>query len=247
MSTLLTIAVANVQAGVGTTDDVFHYITTWWKYWLPHSDRPLQKTGEMMKREGVDLGFLIEVSGSSLQSGYRSQNDVVADSAELDKRKFFTTKEFRLFTHEGLGIISRHTITNPKIHPLQKGILSWFLAEGTIEIDGKKITLFLAHLALGPKVRAAQFRQIAEIVKNTSGPIILAGDFNETREEPFEMLLHETSLKHSCPARTFPSWKPKHSFDRILLTNDFTVIKQYIPQSETVSDHLPFVVHAELK
>src|SRR4051812_36725302 len=103
MNTPLTICVANVQAGVGTTGGMLHYITTWWKYWLPHSDRPLMKTGEMMKRENVDLGFLIEVSGPSLQTGFNSQNDIVAESGGLSERQFFTEKLPNRLTQEGLG------------------------------------------------------------------------------------------------------------------------------------------------
>lgn len=188
MPTPINICVTNVQAGVGTTKGAWQYAPTMWKYWLPHSDRPLMQTGQMMKRERVDLGFLVEVSGPSLQTGFRSQTDLVADSAELEHRHFFTEKDpFRL-TQEGLGIISRFRLSEPKLHRLRRGIQSWFLAESTLEIEAKKITLFLAH-----------------------------------------------------------PWKPRHAFDRILLSEEFDVLGWHIPHSEIVSDHLPLIARVELK
>lgn len=246
MPTPLTICVANVQSGVCNTKGFLEYPFVMWKYWLPHSNAPLIKAGEMMKRENVDLSFLIEVSGPSLQSGYRNQNDVIANSAGLGERQFFTMKEPKRLAQEGLGIISHFPLPNHKIHPLSRGILTWYLGESCIEINGKKITLFIAHLALGSKVRAKQFKEIAGILKSVKGPIILAGDFNEPTDAPFEMLQRETSLKHSCSAKTFPSWKPRYQFDRILLSQEFRVIDQYVPQGELISDHLPFIVKAEL-
>lgn len=242
----LTISVANLQAGVATTKGLAHYLTTWWKYWLPHSDKPLKQAGEIMKHEGVDISFLIEVSGKSFHSGYRSQPDVVANAAGLENRQFFTTKKFTFFTHEGLSILSKYPLSNPQIHPLKKGILDWPMAECTVEIEGKKITLFLAHLALGPRVRKIQFQQIADILKNRQGPIILAGDFNEAHEDSFEMLLRETSLKYSCSEKSFPSWKPKHAFDRILFSGELKPTHQFIPEGPKLSDHLPLVVKSEL-
>jgi endonuclease/exonuclease/phosphatase family metal-dependent hydrolase len=94
-------------------------------------------------------------------------------------------------------------------------------------------------------VRKIQFQQIAEIIKSRQGPIILAGDFNEAGESPFEMLLRETSLKHSCSAKTFPSWRPQHAFDRILLSKEFTPTDQFVPEGPKLSDHLPLVVKTE--
>ena len=247
MPTPLTICTFNLQSGVATTGGIWNYFTTIWKYWLPHSDEPLIKAGEMMKREGVDLGFLVEVSGPSLQSGYKIQNDIVGDAAKLDQRQFYTMKKPRRITQEGLGFISRYPLSNPKIHPLSRGILTWYLVEATLDMNGKKATLFLAHNALGPKVRAKQFREIADIIRDRKGPIILAGDFNEAKEGPFEMLLRETPLTQVYGAKSFPSWKPRGAFDRILFSKEFKITEHYMPKHELVSDHLPYIVKAELE
>lgn len=247
MPTPLTICTFNLQSAVATTKGVWQYPFTIWRYWTPHSDKPLVKAGEMMKREGVDIGFLVEVSGPSLQSGHKIQNDIVGNAANLSERQFFTMKKPRRITQEGLGFVSRYPLSNPKIHPLSRGILTWYLAEATLDVNGKKVTLFLAHNALGPRVRARQFKEIAEIVKQRSGPIILAGDFNESKEEPFQTLLRETPLKKCCGARSFPAWKPRFAFDRILLSKEFRVIEEYAPEGELVSDHLPYLVKVELE
>ncbi len=246
MPTPLTICTYNLQAGVGTTKGVWQYLFTMWKYWLPHSDLPLEKAGEMMKREGIDLGFLVEVSGPSLQSGHHSQNDVVAKSAGLDHRQFFTMKEFRPLTQEGQGVISRYPLSNPKIHRLKRGILTWFLSECTADVNGMEVALFVAHQGLGPRLRSVQFKEIADILKTRIGPMILAGDFNESKEEPFQMLTRETPLTQVYGAKSFPSWRPRSAFDRILLSKEFKVLNHYTPTGELVSDHLPYIVKAEL-
>ena len=247
MPTPLTICTYNLQSAVATTKGIWQYPFTIWKYWLPHSDAPLEKAGLMMKREGVDIAFLVEVSGPSLQSGHKIQNDIVGNSAGLKERLFYSMKKPFRVTQEGLGLISRYPLSNPKIHPLKRGILTWYLGEATMDVNGRQVTLFVAHMALGPKVRAKQFKEMVEIIKDRKGPIVLAGDFNESEEEPFNMLLRETPLTQSCSVKSFPAWKPRHAFDRILLSKEFKVIEQYTPSGELVSDHLPYIVKAELE
>ena len=79
-----------------------------------------------------------------------------------------------------------------------------------------------------------------------TGPMILAGDFNERHPEMLDILLKETPLKHRCTLKTFPSWNPKYPLDYIFLSEEFSVNDCYLPEGQEFSDHKALVVKAEL-
>ncbi|MFA6585618.1 MAG: endonuclease/exonuclease/phosphatase family protein [Candidatus Paceibacterota bacterium] len=246
--TKINIVAINLQSGVGMTKGGFHIPLNTWKYWLPHSHKPISDAGEMIKDEGVDIACVTEITESSIRTGFRSQTDFLARKSGLRNYHFFSMQERgKLFFHEGNAILSKYKVEDADSQLLHVELQNMSLDEAVIEIEGQKITVFVAHLALLKRNREIQIREIIEIVKERKGPIILAGDFNEKHSEAFNILIQETRLKNMCNLKTFPSWNPKHTFDYIFLTEEFNVLGYHVQKSKAFSDHLALIVKAELR
>ena len=243
----LTIAAINLQSGVATTKGNWHYLLTAWKYWLPHSDEPIERAGKMLKEENVDIVCLSEISEKSLCTGFRSQTEILAKSAGMGHWHFFSQQKIgKFFRHEGNAIISRYPIKSAASHPLHKELIGVSLDEAVIEVEGKEVTIFAAHLALTKKHRQIQVKEIIEILKERKGPMILAGDFNEREPVALDVLLRETSLVQKCALLTYPSWNPKYSLDYIFLSKEFSVLDCHVSNSPAFSDHAALVVETEI-
>ncbi len=244
----INIATINLQSGVATTKGILHYVLTGWKYWLPHSDRPIRQAGEMLKQEEIGIACVTEITEKSLRSGFRSQTETLATSADLNNWNFFSSQKLgKFFFYEGNALLSKYPISHPISHPLHIELnMRMALEEATVEIQGQKISIFIAHLALTKRARQIQISEIIEILEDRTGPIILAGDFNERRPGALDILLQQTPLKQICTLKTYPSWDSKYSLDYILLSKEFTVLDCHIPNSPAFSDHSPLIVKAEL-
>lgn len=246
--TKITIAAINLQSGVATTKSNFHYLSTIWKYWLPHSHESIFEAGKMIRKEDIDIACIAEISEKSLRTGFRSQIDYLAQSAKIKYAQFFSSQKFgKFFFHEGNSLLSKYKIISTVSHPLHVELMRMALEETTLEIQDKKITVFIAHLALTRKHRTIQIKEIIEILKKQKGPTILVGDFNERRFELLDIIAHESPLKIRKTLNTYPSWDPKYPLDNIFLSEDFTVLDCYTPKEKRFSDHLSLIVKVELK
>lgn len=243
----ITIAAINLQSGVATTRGFWQYPLTGWKYWLPHSDRHIKLCGKVLKDEEVDVACISEISEKSLCTGFRSQTETLSESADMDHRHFFSSRiPFSSWRDEGNAVLSRHPLSNIASHPLHKELIGVALDEASILVEGKAVTVLIAHLALTKKHRQIQIKEIIDLVKGRTGPIILAGDFNEPDPKAFDELLQATPLKQMLTLKTFPSWKPTRSLDYVFLSEEFKMLDCYIPKSPAFSDHATLVVKAEL-
>ncbi len=246
--TKITIAAINLQSGVATTKGNFYYALTAWKYWLPHSHKPICEAGKMLKRENVDIACITEISEKSLRTGFRSQTETFAQNAEMKNTHFFSLQKIgKFFFHEGNALVSKYPISDVIHHPLHIELLRIGLEEATVEIENKKISVFIAHTALLQRNREIQIKEIIEIMKSKKGPMILAGDFNARNPKELDIIARETILKQRYTLKTFPSWNPKYPLDNIFLSEKFTVLDCYIPKGMPFSDHMPLIVKAELK
>ena len=243
---VVTIAFANVQSGVATTKGHWQYALTGWKYWLPHSLWPLRQAGDMLRREAVDLACLVEVSEKSWATGYHSQTEIVAERAGLPEKAFFGAPRSSIRPWEGKAILARWPIHGARTHLFKGGILPRYLAEATVAVDGKDISIFVAHLPLGRRARQRQIGEIVSVLKDRRGPVILAGDFNERRPGELAPLVRLTPLRHDLHVANYPSWKPRYVLDRIFLSAEFSVIDCQIPKGPAFSDHAPMLIHAQV-
>ena len=237
-----------MQSAVSATHGLIQWPLFMWKYWLPHSHKPLKKCGEMIKAESIGIALMSEVSEKSLRTGFRSQTEFLKEASGLPYAHFFSSQKLAKFmAHEGNAMLSSYPLSSFASHLLPKETMRMALEEAVMDMGGKKVTVFLAHMALTRHVRLKQLEVMKKNIKSRTGPIILAGDFNEKDRSVFDGLRAETRLKQLYTAKTFPAWKPRHSFDYILLSEEFKVHDFYAQKQPPFSDHLAFIVKAELE
>jgi len=109
----------------------------------------------------------------------------------------------------------------------------------------KNLTVFTVHLPLLSSDRELQLAELAELVRQASGDVIVCGDFNIFNGfDELAYLQAQTNLLLTGDTRkTYPSSSPKWQLDVFLyrFENTHVTVKQRIIDSKS-SDHLPIVL-----
>lgn len=240
----LTIAVMNLQSGIGVTRGYRQYLTRGLRYVIPHSGRALSDAGAFLRDQAADLALLTEVEGGSRRSRYTSQLDTLSEGSGLSHSHFFPTWNLGSTINEGNGLLSRFPLSWARTHPLPSATNPRVLGEALIDMNGIPVTVLVAHLALGKEPRLAQLKEIVSVIKDLKTPIILGGDFNERDHSSFK-ILKKAGL--TCATRpSYPSWRPRHALQVLFLSKHFTIGSTSVAKEALFSDHLPLVVEATL-
>ncbi len=233
------IAALNLQAGVGTTKSYLHYMTTFWKYALPHSHEPITNVASFIQSENIDIAIFSEVKASVKKESRSNQPDFITRETKLKKYLFFKT-----FDHKGIAICTKYQILSGLRRKLPGRGWPRFLGEAVLDTGKKKLTILFTHLSLSRDNHRQQIKYIAARANEISGPVILAGDFNVWKRNEID-LLKNTRLRNTGFFKTYPSWKPQICLDYIFLTKEFKLLSAYAP-SIKVSDHRPLVAEVKL-
>lgn len=235
--------IANIQSGVAVTKGYRQYLTSSWRYLLPHGGQGALDAGSFLKLEEADIALLTEVDGGSRRSRGISQLEVIARSAELPHYQFFPTRQIGTTINEGNAVLSRFPITSHRLHPLQSRVNPRVLGETSLDANGEPLTVLVAHLALSSRPREAQLREIAAHVQKLEGPVVLGGDFNERDHRSFA-LLRKAGLEVITIA-SYPSWRPRYALQVLFHSHHISVTKASVPSNSRFSDHLPLIVELE--
>jgi endonuclease/exonuclease/phosphatase family metal-dependent hydrolase len=239
------IIVANIQSGIGVTEGYRQYLTSGWRYLLPHSGRGVLDAGTFLKAEDADIALLTEVDGGSRRSRHVSQMDRIVEGSGLPQARFFSTRLVGAAINEGNAIVTRFPIASDRTYPLSSRVNPRVLGETVLELpDERTLTALVAHLALGARQREMQLAEIAEHVKGLDGPVMLGGDFNERDHHAFRHLMKAGLTPISVAG--YPSWKPVHALQVLFLSHHFTGTQASVPDGARFSDHLPLIVETEL-
>ncbi len=243
----LRIAVSNLQSGIGTTRGYWQYLTTGWKYFLPHGSRALEGAVDFLKSERIDIAALCEANGPSRRSMGVDQVAQVADRGGLPNHVFFPTHVVGDKVNQGNAICSRHPVRHVANHRLPGIGEPRHLSEAEVEVEGRPVRVLITHLALDLGQRAKQIDRIVELIGEGPGrPTILAGDFNVSREEEMELLV-DTKLQMAATAATFPAWKPQRRLDYLFFSHEFTILDSHAWSGTLFSDHLPLVAEVDFR
>jgi endonuclease/exonuclease/phosphatase family metal-dependent hydrolase len=99
------------------------------------------------------------------------------------------------------------------------------------------------HLSLKFRHRHAQLRHLYELVKATTKPVIVAGDFNTFwGEHEIALFMEAAGLTSANAARlpSYPARRPRMELDFILHSRGIEIESFSIPEV-TFSDHRPLV------
>jgi endonuclease/exonuclease/phosphatase family metal-dependent hydrolase len=201
---------------------------------------------EVIQRLHPDIVALQEVHRKTWQSRFHDQ------LAELESRTglhgYFAPSYVQWGGGFGNAILTRGQIVQAQVHPLPCLGEPRTLLEATIRIDGATISFYATHLTtwgrLNSKSRAEQLRCLAQLVRTSRHPYILAGDLNTSPHSPeMEEFRRENvaQLASQAIGPTFPLWNEQ--IDYIFADHGWQVRASRAWPIE-ISDHLP--VTAEL-
>jgi endonuclease/exonuclease/phosphatase family metal-dependent hydrolase len=213
----------------------------------------------------ADIVFLQEVHGERRISNQRFDNwpntqqfEFLADQVwhhyAYGKNAIYNSG------HHGNAILSKYPIIewdNINVSMLRSASRS--LLHGVIHIPetDQKIHIICIHFGLFGRERK---RQLSALVKristhvSASEPLIIAGDFNDWREQAEHYLHRDLGVKEvfkitrGAYARTFPSWMPILSMDRIYYRGlDIIDCNRLHGQPwHRLSDHIPLLAEFRL-
>jgi endonuclease/exonuclease/phosphatase family metal-dependent hydrolase len=236
----------NIQTGIATAK-YHHYVTHSWKHVLPHSQRVENLNAIAGFLGEFDIVGLQEVDGGSLRSGFINQTEYLAGRAEFPFWHDQTNRDLGKLAQHSIGLLSRLRPERLVEYRLPgmipgRGVLSAHFGGGG---DSELVVLIL-HLSLGQRARLRQLAFVSELINGCPHAVVM-GDLN-CRADSREMgwLLRNTALSAPRPdLHTFPSWRPLHNIDHILVTPSLTV-ERVEPLDHVFSDHLPLAMEVLL-
>jgi endonuclease/exonuclease/phosphatase family metal-dependent hydrolase len=215
-----------------------------WGGYLKRTGDNLAEISKFIQTLDPDIAGLVEVDAGSFRSCRKNQAETIATNLghyHTYMSKYHTNSlahRIPILNQQGNAFLTRDTITHESFHYFEKG-----MKRLVIELEMEDLTVFLVHLSLKFRVRHHQLQQLYAMVKNTTKPHLVAGDFNALwGDHEIQLFKAATGLKNANieAGPSFPSWAPKRQLDFIFHSPAVDIRRFWIPQV-TYSDHLPLV------
>lgn len=234
----------NIQTGV-ETQYYRDYITKSWKHLLPIKERVsnLNRVAGMLGE--FDVVGLQEVDSGSLRSGFLDQTEYLANRADFPWWFRQVNRNMGKIAQHSNGVLSR---INPE--RVDEHRLPGLPGRGAVVLEFRTnvepLVVCVMHLALGSRARTRQLGYISDLVAEHPYLVVM-GDFNCGLDSPeLNQLIDKTHLSlPSTELKTFPSWRPRHRFDHILVSDRLKVTEARVLEPSH-SDHLPVSVSVDL-
>ena len=232
----------NIRYATGT-GAAFHFPVPGAGY-LRSNPRVLTQITRFIKGQDPDIVGLVEVDTGSIRSAGVNQADVIAESLGhfSSYQCKYGTNSLNTFVpivnKQANAFLAAPRVEGERFHYFDTGIKRLI-----IELELDDLCVFLVHLSLKFRHRAVQLRHLFELVKRTTKPVIVAGDFNTFWGEHEIALFMEAAGLRSANRSGLPSYparKPRMELDFILYSRGIEIDSFAIP-SVTFSDHLPLV------
>ena len=235
----------NLQVGIKTSR-ASQYITGSWKHFIPHTQRLDNLDNTIHFLETYDIVGLQETDGGSLRSNYINLTEYLANKAGFPHWYHQVNRNLGHIAKHSNGLLSHfkpyeiENIRLPGLIPGRQAILAKY--------GNKKETLavFVLHLALSKRARMRQLSMIADKVNQYEHAVVM-GDLNcKVDSDEMKKLFSQTKLHEPVEElHTFPSWRPQHHIDHILVTSELEVLKAK-PLKHVCSDHLPIMMEVKI-
>ena len=212
--------------------------------YLRSNPRVLEGITRFIKSTDPDIVGLIEVDTGSLRTGRVNQAEVIAEALghySTYQCKYGTESLNTLVpivNKQANAFLAAPRVEGERFHYFDTGIKRLI-----IELELDELCVFLVHLSLKFRHRHAQLRHLFELVKRSSKPVIVAGDFNTFWGEHEMALFMEAAGLRSANRERLPSYparRPRMELDFILHTRGIEIDAFEVPDV-TFSDHRPLI------
>lgn len=235
----------NIQVGIPTRR-AHQYLTHGWKHFVPHAGRQrnLDRIAEVLA--GHDIVGLQETDAGSLRSDFVNLTEYLARKAGFPYWHHKVNRRVGHFACYAHGLISRVEPGEVGTYELPGLIPGRAITVARYGSGGSTLAVFHVHLALMPRARRNQLAFIAGMLDDHPHAVLM-GDFNCRADSPEMLELYRrTGLREPAEVlHTFPSWKPQHNIDHVLVTPSIEVRSASVLQ-HAYSDHLPLSVEIAL-
>lgn len=212
--------------------------------YLRSNPRVLDRITQFIKSADPDIVGLIEVDTGSIRTGNVNQAEVIAESLghySSYQCKYGTSSINTLVpivNKQANAFLAAPRVEGERFHYFDTGIKRLI-----IELELDEICVFLVHLSLKFRHRHAQLRHVFQLVKGSSKPVIVAGDFNTFWGEHEMALFMEAAGLRSANVNQLPSYparRPRMELDFILHSRGVKIDSFEVP-AVTFSDHRPLI------
>jgi endonuclease/exonuclease/phosphatase family metal-dependent hydrolase len=212
--------------------------------YLRSNPRVLAGITRFIKGIDPDIVGLVEVDTGSIRTGRVNQAEVIAESLghySTYQCKYGTDSLNTLVpivNKQANAFLAAPRVEGERFHYFETGIKRLI-----IELELDDICVFLVHLSLKFRHRHVQLRHLFELVRRTSKPVIVAGDFNTFwGEHEMALFMEAAGLKSANRDRlpSYPARRPRLELDFILHTRGIEIESFSVPEV-TYSDHRPLV------
>lgn len=232
-----------------------------------HQHLMVHELREQLRTLGPDIVFLQEVQGRHSRNAkkfedwpYQPQDEFLAEG--VWQSTSYGSNVIYGHGHHGNAILSRFPIEhshNQDVTQLRferRGLLHAIIRLPSLD---QAIHCVCVHLSVFARSRRRQVDALAGYLEGITGPdapLIIAGDFNDWRNEADELLAHRLGMVEAfggahggdvSPGRSFPSRRPLLRLDRIYVRG-FTVEHADMhsgPPWSRISDHAALSAHLE--
>jgi endonuclease/exonuclease/phosphatase family metal-dependent hydrolase len=220
--------------------------------YLRSSQVVLSRITEFIKKQDPDVVGLIEVDIGSIRTRMVNQADFIARS--LGHYSTFECKYGVSSVNQLVPIVRKQAnafLAAPRVRGERFHYFDTGIKRLIIELELDDVAIFLVHLSLKFRHRQYQLRYLYDLVRKTTKPVIVAGDFNTYWGDHEIYLFCQAAGLSNANVRglpSYPSHSPRKELDFILHGARIVVDRFEIPDIR-LSDHLPlicdFTVHAE--
>ena len=223
----------------------------------------VEKYAQMIKEQNPDICGLNEVDYMLVRSGRIKTTRALG--ALLGYEDAFAPAVTWLFGGKpgnyGNGFLSKHHIKDVRICPIPDPVTrdedvyyeTRVILNALVDFEGTDVDVFVSHFGLAKAERANAVKILAELIKDSSHPVIVMGDFNAQPDDPvldpIRGLLSDTfdvySDKNAKTYPTNPEFGPDQKIDYIFVSKEFRTESVEIIDRQ-LSDHKAYIANVEL-
>ncbi len=239
---LMRLVVYNIRYATGT-GKAFHLPLPGAGY-LRGNPAVLDGIAEFLRELKPDLVGLIEVDAGSLRAKRVNQADYIAD--RLGHYSAYACKYAVGSLNSRMPIINKQGnafLASPRVHGERFHFFDTGIKRLIIELELEECAVFLVHLSLKYRHRQEQLRHLHRLVKASTKPVIVAGDFNTFWGDAEIYLFTQAAGLRSANVTglpSYPSREPRWELDFILVSEQIEVTGFEVPEVDW-SDHRPLV------
>ena len=149
----------------------------------------------------------------------------------------------------GVGVKASDAMVLPQPFGQPRRGIAW----AQLRVEGHLLGVVACHLSLNAERRRAEVARVVEVAGSLRGPVVVAGDINETPGGPSWATLRAAGFvdEGGRSWRTFPADDPEKRLDALLVRGDARVLSHGDPGVDpellvAASDHRPVLASLEL-